>query len=228
MVNELTEPDLGAEKRKLLAETRADLLKRQLSNAENYDKAILSLSVAFLGLSLTFLKDFVPVHLANWPLLLYASWWLFALAVLATLSSYLVSQWAVNEQLRRAEEYYLHDKVDALERSMVARATDWLNVASGLVFVLGIVLTTVFVTANVEGASRMATEKKPDQIPLTEGAPIPNLQQAPLERGAPIPNLQQSPPPAQEKLPPSPNEPQPQSAPNTPQAGNSQQGGANK
>jgi hypothetical protein len=37
------EHDLRAEKQKLLAEIRAELLKRQLSNAENYDKAIVSL-----------------------------------------------------------------------------------------------------------------------------------------------------------------------------------------
>jgi hypothetical protein len=52
--------DLATEKRRLLAETRADLLKRQLSNAENYDKAVLSLSTAFLGFSLAFLKDLAP------------------------------------------------------------------------------------------------------------------------------------------------------------------------
>ena len=40
----------------------------------------------------------------------------------------------------------------------------------------------------------MSNERTGNQIPLNDGAPIPNLQVAPSEnRGAPIPNLQQSP-----------------------------------
>ena len=66
--------DLTAVNQKLLAETRADLLKRQLSNSENYDKAVISLSTAFLGLSLAFLKDLVPIQRAEWLWLLYGSW----------------------------------------------------------------------------------------------------------------------------------------------------------
>ncbi len=37
------------EQKKVYAITREDLLKRSLSNSENMDKAILSLSSAFLG-----------------------------------------------------------------------------------------------------------------------------------------------------------------------------------
>ena len=66
MSNASDQQDLTAEKLKLLAETRADLLKRQLSNSENYDKAVISLSTAFLGFSLAFLKDLVPIHRAEW------------------------------------------------------------------------------------------------------------------------------------------------------------------
>jgi hypothetical protein len=43
----------------MYSEVRQDLLKRQFSNAENFDKAILSLSTAGLGFSLAFLKDLV-------------------------------------------------------------------------------------------------------------------------------------------------------------------------
>jgi hypothetical protein len=77
--------DLATEKRRLLAETRADLLKRQLSNAENYDKAVLSLSIAFLGFSLAFLKDLAPIHLAEWRCFLYGSWMALGESVLCTI-----------------------------------------------------------------------------------------------------------------------------------------------
>lgn len=207
-----SDPTLFDEKKKLLAETRSDLLKRQLSNAENYDKAILSLSVAFLGFSLTFLKDFIPVHDAKWPIVLHASWWIFCAAIGLTIVSYLVSQTAVAEQLRRAERYYLRDDIKALERSCQARFTDWVNAASGICFILGVVLTTVFVTVNVEGASRMSSDNKTGKATLRRGAPVASIQQAPLERGAPIPDLQQ---PAQQSPPPKPptSPPAPQSTP---------------
>ena len=73
--------DLTLENLRLLAETRADLFKRQLSNAENYDKAILSLSTVFLGFSFAFLKDVVPAHSAERLYLLYASWIMLTAAV---------------------------------------------------------------------------------------------------------------------------------------------------
>ncbi|MDH4080946.1 MAG: hypothetical protein OEU68_14155 [Nitrospira sp.] len=194
MIDPQQEEDLHALKRKLLAETRADLLKRQLSNAENYDKAILSLSTVFLGFSFAFLKDLVSSDQARWLSLLYASWIVLTAAVLTTIISFWVSQRAIDVQLKRAEEYYLRDKQDTLSKSQVAQITDWVNAASGILFVFGISLTTAFVLLNIERSAIMSNETKGNRVQLNEGAPIPNLQVAPIERrGAPIPNLQQAP-----------------------------------
>ncbi|MDR4468308.1 MAG: hypothetical protein MRJ68_08415 [Nitrospira sp.] len=188
------EEDLSAVKRKLLAETRADLLKRQLSNAENYDKAILSLSTVFLGFSFAFLKDMVSIDQVRWVSLLYASWIVLTATVLTTILSCWVSQRAIDVQLKRAEEYYLRDKQDLLGKSRIAQATDWVNAASGILFVCGISLTTAFVLLNIERSAIMSNEAKGSRVQLNEGAPISNLQVAPIERrGAPIPNLQQAP-----------------------------------
>jgi len=54
-----------SERQRVYERTRDDLLKRQLSNAENFDKAILSVSTAALGFSLAFLKDIVPLAEAD-------------------------------------------------------------------------------------------------------------------------------------------------------------------
>ena len=218
------EQDPLAENKKLLAETRADLLKRQLSNAENYDKAILSLSTVFLGLSFAFLKDFVTTDQAEWLGLLYGSWVVLTAAVLTTILSFRVSQRAIDEQLKRAEDYYLHGKQDTLSKSLAARFTDWLNDASGILFVLGVSLTTAFVLINIERSTNMSNERKGNQVPLKEGAPIPNLQVAPLEnRGAPIPNLQQIP---QGQVPQ--GQPPAQSTPPAPPSGGTQSGHSKK
>jgi hypothetical protein len=160
--------DLATEKRRLLAETRADLLKRQLSNAENYDKAVLSLSTAFLGFSLAFLKDLVPIHLAELRCFLYGSWMALAGSVLCTIVSFWVSQRATDVQLKKAEDYYLCDDQSALRKSRIAKATDWVNAAAGVLFVLGLSLTTAFVSLNFERSLKMSDEKKGQQLPLRE------------------------------------------------------------
>jgi hypothetical protein len=69
------------ERKRLYSETRKDLLNRQLSNAENFDKAILSLSTAGLGFSLAFIKGIVPIRGATYLFLLYFSWWMFGITI---------------------------------------------------------------------------------------------------------------------------------------------------
>lgn len=221
MTTQSDDQALTAEKRRLLAETRADLLKRYLSNSENYDKAILSLSTAFLGFSLAFLKDLVPVQWAKWLLLLYGSWVALAGAVLVTVVSFWVSQRGIDVQLKKAEDYYLRDDQSALKKSGIAKATTWVNVTSGALFILGLVLTTTFVILNFEERGvKMSNDKKDNQVPLREGAEIPRMQEVPLKKGADIPNLQPVPP----TQPPPQSQPA-QNVPARPPAGGTQSGG---
>ena len=90
---------MGEERKKLHDSLRDELLKRQLSNSENLDRAILMLSSAGLGLSLLFIKDPFPLSEAAWKLLLYSSWILFGSAILSTLVSFFVSQQGIKKQL---------------------------------------------------------------------------------------------------------------------------------
>lgn len=137
------------EKKKIYAETRADLLKRQLSNAENYDKSILSVATAALGFSLVFLKEIVPISIAKDFYLIKISWLFLILTILATLISFLSSQRAINKQLLYAQEYYLNSNDDFLnKKNWPAIVTDWLNWGSAIFFVIAIVITTTFVSIN--------------------------------------------------------------------------------
>lgn len=70
--------DVTDETKKIYSETRNDLLNRHLSNTEAFDKAVLSLSSAGLGVSLAFIKDIVPIHTIINIRLLYISWLCFA------------------------------------------------------------------------------------------------------------------------------------------------------
>jgi hypothetical protein len=80
--------DAEEERQKLFDELKAKLNKRELSNAENFDKSVLTYSSAGLAFSLAFLKDFLPIAKAVWGWLLYCSWGLFTLAIIITIISY--------------------------------------------------------------------------------------------------------------------------------------------
>lgn len=195
---------------KLYAETRADLLKRQLSNSENADRAILSVSTAALGFSLAFLKDIVPLSEACFPALPYLSWGLFSLAIIATLVSFFTSQKAIDEQLELAHRYYVErDDSAASIRPKQAKVTDILNKSGAILLAIGLVTTCIFVGINLWKGNTMSSKKtiiKGASVPYIQlipqggelqkkGATIPSLQTVPTnpQGGAPVPSLQQVP-----------------------------------
>jgi hypothetical protein len=106
--------------------------KRELSNAENFDKAILTYSSAWLGFSLAFLKDFLPITSAKYGWLLYSSWILFMLAVIVTVTSYITSQRALKRFESIGERYYLNNEEAAFDAPNIwGSLTNWLNGISG-------------------------------------------------------------------------------------------------
>jgi hypothetical protein len=182
----------------LLSKLREEIHKRQLSNTENYDKAVLSLATAFLAASLTFLKDFVPFRDACWKALLPLSWALFGLAIVATIASFFTSQEELDAQLNRAEDYYLQEDESALERkSSFDKWTKALNLASAIAFILGIACTIVFISINLSEAT-MSNQGGGRNI--QKGALTPSIQKAPGtgqmgNDGALVPSVQKVPTP---------------------------------
>lgn len=197
---------------KLYADTRSDLLKRQLSNSENADRAILSVSTASLGFSLAFLKDIVSLQDPAFPFLPYLSWALFALSIVVTLLSFFTSQNAIDEQLALAHRYYIdRDEAAAVLRPKYARVTDTLNKSGAALLVAGLLATCMFVGINLwkgkavsdkrqinEGASMPLIQRAPQGGELVQkGATIPMLQTVPTnpQSGAPVPSFQKVPSP---------------------------------
>ena len=129
----------------------AELFKREVSNAEAYDKAVLLYSTGALGLSLTFIKDIVPPGQATCLWLLYLSWLSFLAAMVIMLISYLVGQKAIRCQRDLAYEVYYEGKTERTkpEYNPWSKRTDHLNVGSGACFVLGAALMTWFVASNI-------------------------------------------------------------------------------
>ena len=106
------------EHQKLHDALRDDLFKRQISNSEMLAKAILSLSSAGIGVSLLFLKskneqdavNLVNVNFLHW------SWVGFLSAIICTLVSFFVSQYAILRQLKLNRLYYLEGREEVIKK----------------------------------------------------------------------------------------------------------------
>ncbi|MCA9030842.1 MAG: hypothetical protein KDA66_08545 [Planctomycetaceae bacterium] len=196
----------------LYQRTREDLLKRQLSNNENFDRSILTLSSAGLALSITFMRS-ITSH--DWFVCLVFSWIGFVTAIIVTIVSYLTSQKGISKQLELAERYYLRGNADALtERNFWAEWTDRLALISASAFVAGILLLLLFFSLNLPANGkathmsphnephRPGTTGVPNDLPrvsdqLKAGATIPSMQIIPMDgRGASVPPMQPTTPKA--------------------------------
>ncbi len=128
-----------------------EINSRTLSNIENYDKAILSLSVGLLGLSITFIKNIVSLNKTDDLYLLQLSWLFLVFAIMTTILSFLSGNFANEKHLEFAEDYYLNDNEHAFDKKSIwTTITEWLNRFSGIWFILGIILTVIFVNTNID------------------------------------------------------------------------------
>lgn len=179
---------------------REDLLKRLLSNNENYDKTIISLSSAGLALSLTAVKFIVPLDLAHNLWLIKLSWFLFLITLICSITAYLVGNKAISKQMVIAENYYIAGLVSAqTERNPYSKINSILNNVTGLFFIFAISLVIFFVTSNLKGNESMVDKKTTvKKVSFTDSASIPRMQLAPGTEGkaklsADIPSMQLAP-----------------------------------
>ena len=139
-----------SERQRLHDSLRDDLFKRQLSNSENLDRAILMLSSAGLGLSLVFVKGLVPLTKADYMCLLYFSWFLFGSAILSTLVSFFVSQQGIKKQLEMNKQYYLERKEEVVnQKNLWASVTEYLSYVSALTYIEADFFLVFFIALNL-------------------------------------------------------------------------------
>ncbi|WP_206483870.1 hypothetical protein [Thalassotalea sp. G2M2-11] len=183
---------------------RDDLLKRQLSNSEGYDKAILSLSSAGLALSLTAIKFIIPLDTAHYLWAIKTSWWLFFTTIICSLLAYLIGNIAIGKQLKIAEKYYLEGLVSAqTEKNIYTTINSFLNNITGIIFAVAISLVIYFVTANLNGDQHVKDKNLTNTnisktVTFRDSAPIPNMQIAPggesrAKLSADLPSMQMAP-----------------------------------
>lgn len=167
------------ENQKLYADFMAEAHKRELSGSENFDKSILTLSSAGLGLSVGYLKDYAPIDPAAIPWLLYVSWFAFVLSTVSTLLSFMSSSKALDVQKGIAEKFYMQGDLAAFGwPNKWNTLTLWMNRASAVSFVAALVCTAVFFIVITE-EKRMYKIKNPESGSpelLQKGAPVPTMQ----------------------------------------------------
>ena len=178
---------------------RDDLLKRDLSNSEGYDKAILALSSASLGFSLTAIKFIVPIDTATHIWLLILCWSLLVLSVIFSLAAYLISNKAIHIQLNNARDYYKKGVEDAFTRkNTYISINTFLNRATGLLLAIAISIIVVFISINLtSGESEMSKDKSSGTY-IEKSANIPNMEQVstPADKAtnsANVPTMEQAP-----------------------------------
>jgi hypothetical protein len=181
-------------RRDLFDATRKELVTQKSSNSEAYDKAVLTLSSAFLGVSLAFLKDSTSSHPVDWVPLLVASWICLTLAIIATVISFQLSNCAADVQMELAERYYMRGNKRALNRTRIARYVDYVNWAAGILFIFGVFLTVAFVSINFIESNSMSKISKPGPTHAMDGQSISKMQQvSTVQKGQSINNMQKAP-----------------------------------
>lgn len=122
------------------------LVEAEHTASRDFDRNVVILSGGALGLSITFVREFVPVPVeCSWPWIAL-SWTLLTLSLLAILVSMLTSQHALRQAVREIDEETAHD----VKRpgGSFATVTGYLNVASAIALVLGLVCLVVFALMN--------------------------------------------------------------------------------
>lgn len=135
-----TDYDTKLEYYKLLVEGKRNASK-------SYDQALLALAGGALGLSVTFIDNFVVTKPPQQGWLLFTAWVLFGVAICCTLTSFLTAQEAYRVDIGRV--------IDAMQSGQPITAntrltsiTYWLNRIALCSFAIGILVFIIFVASN--------------------------------------------------------------------------------
>lgn len=160
------------------------------SSTDSFDQSLLTLSSGALGLSLAFIKDIVPLADAVWISLIFASWIAFALCILTTVTSFLLSVKANRQQLGYIDQYYIHRKDDALDKQSSSGYVKWLDgctLAGIVLFIVGLFCTIMFACKNVARYQMSEKGKSPIKIEAVQGGRQP-VDMTPVTPASPAPS----------------------------------------
>jgi hypothetical protein len=163
------------------------------------DKQLLTLSSAFLAVSLAFIKDTVKLPDTDMLWALYTAWILLGLCIMLVLFSY---QYSIAGNFK-AKHYWenVNTNLDLKFPYGYATSIKWLNRVSGVLFGLGVFFLVLFIICNIRTEAAMSPR-------ILDGSNMRTPQQGDLvQKGSNI------------KAPPAPQPVQPK--PNTTNSGSS-------
>jgi len=138
------------ERQRLYEKTREELAANTRLTAQAYDKALLTLSSAFLGGSLAFTGQVVDLTSVPSKALLYWAWISLVITIVLTLASFLFSLFTHEPLVRAAERYYRDSDQNAWKVSeRVHKGVLAFSVVYGLTFLAGVSLLVCFITTNL-------------------------------------------------------------------------------
>ena len=123
---------------------RKSLVKAVRDTAQQFDKAILTLSAGAFAISITFINK-IALNPEPWTIkVLVASWLSLIVSMVSTLVSFVTSQKACYRQIEIME-----DKTGKSDENKPRVWTDRLNILSITTFIIGIVMLALFSIANL-------------------------------------------------------------------------------
>lgn len=145
---------------------RQHLIDGERGQTGLYDRSIITLTAAALGLSLAFIKDIVPEITLRTLWILYGAWGGFVLSLLSTLASFQFSQRAYKREREILDEKQRGniDKNNTLNNRW-SRRTTIANVLSIAAFIIATLLLLVFAAVNLskEGVKMSQDDRKHQQ-----------------------------------------------------------------
>lgn len=126
-------------------------LQAGLSNSYGqFDKSILLLAGGTIIVSLTVIKDVVPLATANYVWLLVSSWIALVLSLLFIVFSFVTSQLSFKKEIKNWDDYCVKGINEAYNKFNIwSYATTYLNFGSLVTFLVGIILLLLFVFKNL-------------------------------------------------------------------------------
>lgn len=153
------------ERQRLYEKTREESLTATRLSAQTYDRALLTLSSAFLGGSLGFTNRVVHMPTAECKALLYWAWGLFVLTIVLTLASFLFTLFMHEPLVRAAEHYYRDNDQNAWKVSgLVHKGVLAFSVVYGVTFLIAVSLLVGFIGINLAKGARDVAENQQYQV----------------------------------------------------------------
>lgn len=134
------------EQHKMYLDYRQGLVNSKFKVAEDFDKALLTLSGGALGISMTFIKDIVTRPEYKWILVI--SWTCFGLAIIILLLGFLVCGKAYKQEIVSLDAIQEKSKKTNNKKNTWSKATEVANISALIFFITGLILLATFIFIN--------------------------------------------------------------------------------